>query len=93
MPPEGGTLNTISSSPQLIVPAVGTGVTLPAFIRSIIHCGYRAAGAVVRESSSISSGDSSRSAAFRLSSSCDILFAPMMIEVTPACVSNQAKAT
>ena len=62
---------------------LGYSVTLPTFWRSIIHCGYIEGGAVVRESCSTSSGLSSRSAAFRLSSNCDILFAPMMIEVTP----------
>ncbi len=74
--------------------AAGTSDAIrPAFCRSIIHCGYIDGGAVVLDSSSISSEVNTRFAALRLSSNCDILFAPMMIEVTPDWASNQASAT
>src|ERR1051325_3677042 len=55
-------------------------VERPAPCRSTIHCGYCAAGSVVRERRTTSSGESRTSTAFRLSSSCDILFAPMMTD-------------
>ena len=81
------------SSAQLPLIAYCLLPSRPAFCRSIIHCGYIWAGAVVRERCATSSALNSRSAAFRLSSNCDILFAPMMIDVTPDWASNQANAT
>ncbi len=65
----------------------------PSAWRASIQPGYSGLSALTASSVAISSGESVSSAAARLSSSCSMVFAPMMTLMTPLRCSSQASAT